>query len=99
MRSVALTLALAGALAGCTQPRTISAAQAADICEERANEVVGISGTAGVGVNSSTGLVGDVAIQLSLTSDSFSPSSRLSVYQGCVFDLTGQPPIRPLRQQ
>ncbi len=73
----------------------ISPEEAADQCEERARNAAGPTGEARLGVNSETGVVGGV--ELTVTSDFLAGKDPQIVYENCVFQKTGQGPVRPLR--
>lgn len=72
----------------------ISPEEAADRCEERARASQGPTGEARIGVNSREGVVGGV--EVGITSDFLQGRDPQVVYETCVFDLTGQGPVRPL---
>ena len=82
------------ALAGCaaTPPTPEEAAQ---ICEKRAQAAQAPTGGVTVGVNSETGV--STGIRIGLSGDLLRGRDPLEVYESCVIDLTGQPPIRPAR--
>ncbi|MGJ8623469.1 MAG: hypothetical protein ACSHW1_11885 [Yoonia sp.] len=79
-------------VAACGQ---ISPERAADRCEERARAAQGPQVGLTMGVNSSSG--GFVGGGISISSDAILGRDPLEVYESCVIDLTGQPPIRPVR--
>lgn len=89
IRAVAPLLLLL-ALAACGP---ITPELAADQCEERARAATGPTGEIGIGVGSS-GATGSV--EIGLTSDFLLGRDPYTVYEQCVFDKTGQGPIRPL---
>ena len=91
MRLVFIPLLLAG-LTACTP---ISPERAADRCEERARAAQGPEVGLTIGTNSNTGPFAGGSI--SISSDAIMGRDPLAVYEECVFDLTGQEPIRPPR--
>ena len=92
-RKVAISALLCGFLLSACGP--ISPEAAADQCEERARSAAGPTGEARIGVNSQDGVVGGV--ELKVTSDFIAGRDPQLVYENCVFQLTGQGPVRPLR--
>lgn len=84
-------LAICLALVACGP---VSPEAAADQCEERAQRAAGPTGEARIGVNSDKGVVGGV--ELTIGSDFIRGRDPQQVYETCVFNLTGQPPVRPL---
>ena len=80
-------------LSACT-PKAITPHEAADICEDRARKAQGVHGEVEVGVNSKTGV--SSGIKIGVTSDYLKGRDPLVVYERCVFDKTGQAPIRPV---
>ena len=91
MRFVMIPLMVAG-LAACTP---ISPERAADRCEERARAAQGPQVGVTVGANSNSGPFASGSI--SISSDAIRGRDPVAVYEECVFDLTGQEPIRPVR--
>jgi hypothetical protein len=91
-RSVLVLAALT--LAGCTLPPP-DPARVADECEARARAAQGPTGTIGVGVNSETG--GFATAEIGLSSDFLMGRDPVAVYEACVYQRTGQMPIRPPR--
>lgn len=83
---------LLGLAAACT-PVPVDPEDAAQQCEERARAAQGPTGTVTAGVNSQTGGFG--GIEIGITSDFLRGADPLEVYSDCVWDLTGQSPIRP----
>lgn len=69
--------------------------EAADRCEERARAAQGPSVGVTVGANSRTGGFGSASI--GVTSDFLQGRDPVEVYESCVFRLTGEAPIRPVR--
>lgn len=89
MRNALILLAMTG-LASCGE---ISPERAADRCEERARAAQGPEVGLTVGTNSVSGAFAEGSI--SISSDAVRGRDPMAVYENCVFDLTGQPPIRP----
>lgn len=87
-----LVTAAAGLLAAC-EPQPISPERAAQVCEERARAAQGPTGEVTVGANSEDGPFGGLAIGIS--GDYLAGRDPLAVYERCVVERTGQPPIRP----
>lgn len=85
------SLTLVCVVAACGQ---VSPELAADQCEERARKAAGPTGKIGIGVNSE----GDATSSLSIgiSSDFLRGADPQRVYSDCVFQKTGQGPIRPL---
>jgi hypothetical protein len=81
-------------VAGCTQtPPT--PAEAADRCEQRARDAQAPNVGLTLGANSNSGPFASASI--GLTSDLLQGNDPLAVYESCVTNLTGEPPIRPAR--
>lgn len=80
------------AVAACTP---ISPERAADQCEERARAAQGPEIGLTMGVNNRTGAFGGASIGIS--SDAIMGRDPVAVYESCVMNLTGEPPIRPAR--
>lgn len=76
----------------CT-PVLMDAARAADLCEKRARAAQGPTGSVTVGVNSNSG--GFTRTEIGLSSDFLTGRDPMAVYQECVYQRTGQAPIRP----
>ena len=91
MRIAMIITAVAG-LAACGE---ISPERAADRCEERARAAQGPEVGLTVGANSESGPF--MGGSISISSDAIMGRDPLAVYEECVFDLTGQPPIRAPR--
>jgi hypothetical protein len=89
--AVAMGVALA-LLAGC-EPLPMSPEQAAEFCEERARAAQGPTGSVTVGVNSRSGP--SVGATVGVTGDFLAGRDPMQVYESCVFQRSGQPPIRP----
>lgn len=83
---------LALGVAACTPP-LLSPERAADICEDQARAAQGPTGNVTVGANTSDGPFSSVSIGLS--SDFLTGRDPLEVYEQCVFQRSGQPPVRP----
>ncbi|MDJ1007677.1 MAG: hypothetical protein QNJ13_07595 [Paracoccaceae bacterium] len=76
----------------------ISPEEAANRCEDRARNAAGPTGEATLGVGSSGGDVDVIAgLELTVTGDFIAGRDPQTVYENCVFNLTGQGPVRPLR--
>ncbi len=73
----------------------ITPERAADRCEERARAAQGPEVGATVGANSNSGPFASVGI--SISADALRGRDPLDVYESCVLELTGEPPIRPAR--
>ncbi len=69
--------------------------RAADRCEERARSAQGPDVGLSIGANSNSGPFG--AASIGFSTDFLRGRDPLEVYESCVIDLTGQPPIRPVR--
>ena len=80
------------ALAACG-PAVIDPERAAQLCEARAQAAQGPTGEVTVGVNSESGGFGGLSVGLS--SDFLAGRDPLAVYESCVMQRTGNPPIRP----
>lgn len=76
----------------CT-PVPVDPEEAAQECEERARAAQAPTGTVTAGVNSQTG--GFAGFEIGVTSDFLRGADPLEVYSDCVWNLTGQSPIRP----
>ncbi len=72
----------------------VSPELAARQCEERANAAVAPTGEVGIGINSD-GKVG-TRFEIGVTSDFIKGRDPYVVYEECVIQKSGQPPIRPL---
>ncbi|MEO1641595.1 MAG: hypothetical protein AAFU41_20390 [Pseudomonadota bacterium] len=84
-------LALLG-LAACSPP---TPEQAADRCEERARAAQGPEVGVTVGANSNDGPFFGGSI--SISADAIRGRDPAAVYEECVFNLTGEPPVRSVR--
>lgn len=91
MKRVAM-IVIAVAAAACSP---ITPERAADRCEERARAAQGPEVGLTVGANSNSGAFGSGSI--SISSDAIRGLDPLAVYESCVMNLTGEPPIRPAR--
>jgi len=69
--------------------------RAADICEERARAAQGPEIGLKLGANSETGPF--ASGNISISADAIRGRDPISVYESCVFNLTGEMPIRPAR--
>lgn len=92
MRRLVISVAAAGLLAACTP---VSPERAADQCEERARAAQGPTGQVTVGVNNRSG--GFFEGSIGITSDFLRGEDPVFLYERCVFELTGELPIRPPR--
>ena len=90
MRYLALPLMLLVASCGPPTPE-----QAAQRCEERAQAAQGPDVGITIGASSDGGPFASASIGVS--GDFLRGRDPLEVYESCVFELTGQPPIRPAR--
>lgn len=81
-------------LAACEAP-LMSPERAAEVCEERARAAQGPTGSVTVGVNSRTG--GYAGAEIGLSSDYLTGRDPLAVYEECVYQRSGQGPVRPPR--
>lgn len=88
-----LGLAVAALVMAACAPVLMDPAAAARLCEDRARAAQGPTGRVTLGVNSQDGGFGGAEIGLS--SDYLAGRDPLAVYEQCVFDRTGQAPIRP----
>ncbi len=89
-RSVILLSAL---LATACTP--MSPERAAEICEERARAAQGPEIGLTLGANSESGPFASGSF--SISSDAIRGRDPIAVYESCVFNLTGEAPIRPPR--
>ncbi len=80
------------ALAACDLPPP-DPVRVAQECEERARAAQGPTAEVTLGVNSSRG--GFASGSVGITSDFLRGLDPVQVYESCVFDRTGEPPIRP----
>lgn len=80
------------ALAACGP---VSPESAADRCEERARAAQGPTVGLTLGANSNSGPFASGSI--GITSDAIRGRDPVDVYESCVFGLTGELPIRPVR--
>ncbi len=69
--------------------------EAAQRCERRAQAAQAPSVGGTVGVSSDTGA--SVGLSIGVSADLLRGRDPLEVYETCVIDLTGEPPIRPAR--
>lgn len=79
-------------LAACA-PTLLSPEQAARVCEDQARAAQGPTGSVTIGANSNDGPF--VGASIGVTSDFLTGRDPLEVYEQCVFQRSGQPPIRP----
>jgi hypothetical protein len=92
MRGVVIALAGLVALAAC-EPVPMDALRAAQVCEERARAAQGPTGSVTFGVNSQSGP--SLGASIGVTGDFLAGRDPVAVYESCVFEKTGQAPIRP----
>ncbi len=90
----ALAIAALALLSGCTAPY-LSPERAAQVCEERARAAQGPTGSVTLGLNSGSGPFAGASI--GVTSDYLQGRDPLAVYEECVYQKSGQAPIRPPR--
>ncbi|WP_333713173.1 hypothetical protein [Yoonia sp.] len=89
---IAFAIAGLAALAACGE---ISPERAADRCEERARAAQGPEVGVTLGANSNSGPFASGSI--SISSDAIRGRDPVALYEECVFNLTGEMPIRPPR--
>ncbi len=77
--------------AACT-PQPMDPARAADQCEQRARAAQGPTGNVTLGVNNRTG--GTFGAAIGITDDFVRGRDPIAVYEACVFQKTGQNPVR-----
>lgn len=82
------------ALVACA-PVPMDPARAADLCEEQARAAQGPTGSVTVGFNTQDGA--HAGAEIGLTGDFLAGRDPLVVYEECVYQRTGQGPIRPPR--
>jgi hypothetical protein len=80
------------ALAACGP---VSPESAADRCEDRARAAQGPTVGLTLGANSNSGPFASGSI--GITSDAIRGRDPVEVYESCVFGLTGELPVRPVR--
>ncbi|WP_239450504.1 hypothetical protein [Loktanella sp. S4079] len=85
---------MAGLAAACS-PTPPTPEEAAQRCEKRAQAAQAPTGGVTVGMNSETGM--STGIEIGLSADFLRGRDPFEVYESCVIDLTGEPPIRPAR--
>jgi hypothetical protein len=93
MRILAIMAGVCGLAACAAVPPTPE--EAADRCEARAQAAQAPTGAVSVGANSQTGM--STGISIGLSGDFLRGRDPQEVYESCVIDLTGEPPIRPAR--
>jgi hypothetical protein len=86
-------LFLAG-VAACA-PVPVDPERVAQQCEERARAAQGPTGSVTIGANSRSGP--SVGASVGVTGDFLAGRDPMQVYESCVFQRTGQAPIRPPR--
>lgn len=72
----------------------VSPERAARMCEEKARAATGPTGEVSVGINNHGEVTGGV--EIGITSDYLRGRDPYEVYESCVLQKSGQPPIRPL---
>jgi hypothetical protein len=90
----AVIIALALAASACT-PTPPTPQEAADRCEKRAQDAQAPNVGLTVGASSKSGPFASASIGVS--ADLLRGLDPLAVYESCVINLTGEPPIRPAR--
>ncbi|MDA1153920.1 MAG: hypothetical protein O2873_04105 [Proteobacteria bacterium] len=85
----------AGLLLGLAACGPVSPERAADRCEERARAAQGPTVGLTLGANSNSGPFASGSI--GITSDAIRGRDPAQLYDECVFRLTGQMPVRPVR--
>lgn len=78
---------------GACAPAPVDLERVAQDCEQRARAAQGPTGTVSIGVNSRSGPRVEGAI--GVTGDFLAGRDPMRVYDTCVFQRTGQAPIRP----
>jgi hypothetical protein len=94
IRALVPAIAALAALSACAAPY-LTPERAAQVCEERARAAQGPTGSISVGLNSDDGPVAGASI--GVTSDFLQGRDPLAVYEECVYQRSGQAPIRPPR--
>jgi hypothetical protein len=85
-------LAALAALAACAPPY-LSPERAAQECEQRARAAQGPTGSITLGASSGSGPFASASI--GVTGDFLAGRDPMAVYEECVLQRSGQPPIRP----
>lgn len=88
---LAACIALLAGLAACGP---VSPETAARQCEEQARRAAGPTGEFGIGVNSKGNV--STGVSIGISSDFLRGREPQDVYENCVFQKTGEDPIRPL---
>ena len=91
MRHAAIISLGAACLAACGP---ISPERAAELCEDRAREAAGPTGEVSIGVNSDGEIIS--GFEIGISSDYLRGRDPQLIYEQCVWEKTGQGPIRPL---
>lgn len=78
---------------GACAPVPVDPERVAQQCEERARAAQGPTGSVTIGVNSRSGP--SVGASIGVTGDFLAGRDPMQVYESCVFQRTGQAPIRP----
>jgi len=87
------TLALPLGLMACDVP--VDPTRAADRCEARARAAQAPEGEVTIGTNSNSGPFASGSV--SISSDFIKGRDPVALYEACVFQMTGELPIRPPR--
>ncbi|WP_341367003.1 hypothetical protein [Yoonia sp. BS5-3] len=94
-RAPAYILTVCGVLLAACETTPPTPEEAAQRCEQRAQAAQAPDVSGNVGINSQTGT--SVGLSIGLSADLLRGRDPLEVYESCVIDLTGEPPIRPPR--
>ncbi len=92
-RASHISYAFVAAALGLAACAPISPERAAERCQERARGAEGPQAEVTVGINSRTG--GFASGSLGVSSDFLRGLDPVAVYESCVFNLTGELPVRP----
>jgi hypothetical protein len=87
-----VAVVVAGGMAACA-PVPVDPERVAQQCEARAQAAQGPTGSVSIGVNSRSGP--SVGAAIGVTGDFLAGRDPMQVYESCVFQRTGQAPIRP----
>jgi hypothetical protein len=91
----AAAILFAALVASACAPVPISPERAAEICEQKARDAQGPTGSVTIGTNSNDGAFASASI--GVNTDFLRGLDPLEVYENCVFERTGAAPIRPPR--
>ena len=94
MLRLVLFLPLVAVLAAC-ETGPVDPERAAQVCERRAQAAQGPTGAVTLGASSDDGPFG--AVQIGVSGDYLAGRDPVAVYEDCVVQRTGAPPIRPPR--